>query len=398
LIVGAGLGGLTAAATLMQRGHTVRVFEQASELGEIGAGIQISANASKVLQSLGLGDELKAVSVAPTAFRFKVFDTGESLHEIPLGDEHERAYGAKYYHIHRADLHHMLANAVRALDADAIVLEAAANRFEETSNSVTIHFADGSQSSGDLLIGADGIKSVIRSQIIGDIAAYFTGYVAWRGIVPADRLPQNYMDEVATNWVGPKAHAVVYYLRRGELVNFVGLVENDSWRDESWTVKDSWDKLKADFMPWHDDVQILIDNLPRNQCYRWALYNRAPVTDWSSAKATLLGDAAHPTLPFMAQGAAMAIEDAAILSRALAETGSIEAALELYQDNRYERTARIQLGASALGEVYRLQTVAEIKAGLTQHDIGKDRNRWLYSYDPLTAPLVRRGKKTPADC
>ena len=392
LIVGAGLGGLTAAAILLQRGHTVRVYEQAAALGEVGAGIQISANACKVLQELGLGDALDALAVAPTAFRFQVFNSGELLHEIPLGDSHEQAFGAKYYHIHRADLHSMLARRVTELDRDAIVLKRSARSFAEDHESILLRFADGSETRGDLLIGADGIKSAVRAQIIGDIAAYFTGYVAWRAVVDADQLPANYMDKVCTVWVGPQAHAVVYYLRRGELLNFVGIVENDDWRDESWTVKDSWDKLKADFVPWHEDVQLLIDSLPRLDCYRWALYNRPPVTAWSTARATLLGDAAHPTLPFMAQGAAMAIEDSAILVRALAQADTVDAALQLYQHNRYARTARIQNGSNQMGELYHLNTVAKLREGFDRHDISSDQHHWLYSYDPLTVPLIPPGE------
>ena len=178
-------------------------------------------------------------------------------------------------------------------------------------------FANGTTASGDLLIGADGIKSAIRAQILGATKAEFTNYVSWRATVPSSRLPSDYMERVSTNWMGPNAHVIVYYIRRGELLNFVGLVEDDTWLDESWTVKAPWARLKADFTPWHPKVQMLIDAMDKDNCYRWAMYNRPPVTGWSTARATLLGDAAHPTLPFMAQGAAMAIEDGAIIARAL---------------------------------------------------------------------------------
>src|SRR4030095_8199110 len=216
------------------------------------------------------------------------------------GAVHESTYGAKYYHLHRADLHAALATMVRELDADAIVLDAAARRFTESRDSVTVQFANGATASGDLLIGADGIKSAIRAQIVGATNAEFTGYVSWRAIVPSSRLPPDFMERVCTNWVGPNAHVIVYYLRRGELVNFVGLVEDETWLDESWTVRSPWAKLKADSAPWHPSVQLLIDAMDKDQCYRWAMYNRPPITGWSTARATLLGDAAHPTLPFMA--------------------------------------------------------------------------------------------------
>ena len=388
LIIGAGIGGLTAAAVLLQRGYRVRVFEQASALGEIGAGIQISANASRVLHYLGLEGPLADVAVTPVAFHYRLYNNGDVLHEIPLGATHERNYGAKYYHLHRADLHGLLAARVRELDPDAVVLGAAAESFTETASSVTVDFKDGTRATGDVLIGADGIKSTIRSQIVGPSSAEFTGYVSWRAVVPSSRLPADFMPRICTNWVGPNAHVIVYYLRRGELINFVGLVEDDTWRDESWTVKSSWDILKADFAPWHSDVQKLIDAMDKDQCYRWAMYNRAPVTGWSTSRATLLGDAAHPTLPFMAQGAAMAIEDGVILARALESTSTIAGGIDLYARSRYARTARVQTGSNELGKLYHLRTEAELRAGFANRDIAKERGQWVFSYDPFTAPLA----------
>ena len=388
MIAGAGLGGLTAAAVLLQRGYRVRIYEQVATLGEIGAGIQISANASRVLHSLGLEPQLAAAAVTPAAFEYRLYSNGDLLHAIPLGESHERQYGAKYYHLHRADLHAVLAAKVRELDPGAIVLESAAESFSETRDSVTLHFAGGGSASGELLIGADGIKSAIRAQVLGASNATFTGYVSWRALVPAARLPANFMERVCTNWVGPAAHVIVYYLRRGEIVNFVGLVEDDTWRDESWTVKAPWERLKADFAPWLPKVQTLIDAMDRDQCYRWAMYDRAPVSDWSTSRVTLLGDAAHATLPFMAQGAAMAIEDGMILARALEAAPSISAALELYQQSRRERTARVQTGSSELGKLYHLRTEQELRAAFGRRDLARERGQWLYSYDPLTAPLT----------
>lgn len=388
LIVGAGLGGLTAAAVLLERGHRVRVFEQAPSLGEIGAGIQISANASRVLHALGLEGELKAVAVTPRTFYFRLFASGDLLAEIPLGEAHERSYGASYYHLHRADLHAILAAKVRALDPSAVVLESAATRFIENRDSVTLELANGARASGDLLIGADGIKSAIRAQILGPSNATFTGYVSWRALVPTDRLPPNFMERVCTNWVGPAAHVITYLLRRGDLVNFVGLVEDDTWRDESWTVKAPWERLKADFAPWHPHVQTLIDNVNKDQCYRWAMYDRAPVRGWSTERVTLLGDAAHATLPFMAQGAAMALEDGVVLARALDAAPSIAAALETYEATRFERTARVQLGSADLGKLYHLRTEQELRDAFAKRDIATERGKWLYSYDPFTTPLA----------
>jgi salicylate hydroxylase len=387
IIIGAGIGGLTAAAVLLDRGHRVRVYEQAPALGEIGAGIQISANASRVLHRLGLEEALMKVAVIPCAQHFRVYSTGELLHEIPLGAAHEQSHGAKYYHLHRADLHAVLAAKVRELDPDAVVLRAMAESYTETRDSVTVKLANGTTASGDLLIGADGIRSAIRAQILGATKAEFTNYVSWRATVPSSRLPPDYMERVSTNWMGPNAHVIVYYIRRGELLNFVGLIEDDTWLDESWTVKAPWARLKADFLPWHPKVQMLIDALDKDSCYRWAMYNRPPVTGWSTARATLLGDAAHPTLPFMAQGAAMAIEDGPIIARALETESSIGAALDVYQRSRYERTARVQIGSNEMGKLFHQRTEEDLRRGFEGRDLAKERNAWLFSYDPWTAPL-----------
>jgi salicylate hydroxylase len=392
IIIGAGIGGLTAAAVLLQRGHRVRVYEQAPALGEIGAGIQISANASRVLHGLGLEDALGRTAVTPTAQHFRLYSSGDLVQEIPLGEAHERSHGAKYYHLHRADLHAVLAAKVRELDGDAVVLRAAAERFTETRDSVTVKFANGTTASGEVLIGADGIKSAIRAQILGPTKAEFTGYVSWRAIVPSSRLPADYMERVSTNWMGPNAHVIVYYLRRGELLNFVGLVEDATWLEESWTVKAPWSRLKADFAPWHPKVQLLIDAMDKDKCYRWAMYNRPPVTGWSTDRVTLLGDAAHPTLPFMAQGAAMAIEDGVIIARVLEQESSTSAALDLYQRSRYERTARVQIGSNEMGKLFHLRTEEDLRRGFAGRDLAKERNAWLFSYDPWTAPLAPRAE------
>jgi salicylate hydroxylase len=286
----------------------------------------------------------------------------------------------------------VLAAKVRELDPEAVTLRAAAERFTETRDSVTVKFANGATASGELLIGADGIKSAIRAQILGPTKAEFTGYVSWRAIVPSSRLPPDYMERVSTNWMGPNAHVIVYYLRRGELLNFVGLVEDETWLEESWTVKAPWSRLKADFAPWHPKVQLLIDAMDKDNCYRWAMYNRPPVTGWSTEHATLLGDAAHPTLPFMAQGAAMAIEDGPIIARALEQESSTRAALDLYQRSRYERTARVQIGSNEMGKLFHLRTEEDLRRGFAARDLAKERNAWLFSYDPWSAPLAARAE------
>ena len=196
IISGAGIGGLTAAACLLQEGYDVRVYEQAPSLGEVGAGIQTSANAVKVLHHIGLAEKLADVCVKPKSFEFRLFNSGEVLHKIPLADAHEKAHGAPYYHVHRSDIHEILANRVLELDPDCITLNSRAIGFDENEEGVTLNLADGRKISGDVLIGADGIKSPIRDQIIGVTSPNFTGQVAWRATVPVEKLPADFMDKI----------------------------------------------------------------------------------------------------------------------------------------------------------------------------------------------------------
>lgn len=388
LIAGAGIGGLTLAACLLQRGLRVRIYEQAPALGEIGAGVQASANAVKVLDSLGLRNALDKVAVRPRAFEFRRFDTAELMHRIPLGEQHERTHGAPYYHLHRADLHELLAARVLALAPGCITLDAKAESFEEDADGVTLNLSGGRQVSGDLLVGADGIKSAIRSQILGETPVSYTGDVAWRAVIPVERLPAGIMEPVSTVWCGPGKHAVMYYLRGCKLMNFVGLVEHGQPETESWTQRRPWEELKADYQGWHPDIQTVIDAVDRDSCFRYALNNRPPVGHWSTGKATLLGDAAHPSLPYMASGAAMAIEDAAVLARCLEAETSVAQAVQRYERSRLERTARIVNESTASRSLYRIEDADEMRRAFQQKNLTQERSQWLYSYDPLTVPLA----------
>ncbi|MGE3934220.1 MAG: FAD-dependent monooxygenase [Rhodospirillaceae bacterium] len=388
LIAGAGIGGLAAAANLMKAGHDVTIYEQAPVLSEVGAGIQLSANAMHVLIHLGLGPEIARVGVQPGAYVFKLFDTAEEIQRFALSADHERLHGAPYYQLHRADLHDMLAATARALKPDVVQLNRRAVGFEETGAGVTLRFADGGSATGDMLIGADGLKSVVRRQIAGDVPATYTGDGAWRVTIPREKLPPDFLEKVMHVWMGPGGHVVSYFLRGGALLNFVGIVETDDVSEESWTAKFPWENFKADFKGWNNDVQTIIDRADRDACYRWSLHNRPPIRDWSTPRVTILGDAAHPTLPYLAQGAVMAIEDGAVLTRALAQCATIPEALALYQRNRVDRTARIVEQSTFNRTLFHLPTVEAIRKAFATRNEGADRNTWLYSYNPLTVPLT----------
>ena len=394
LIAGAGIGGLSAALCLAKAGHEVNVFEQQSQFVEIGAGIQCGANALRVMDYLGLLDQLQALAVTPESVLFRDYQSGETLYDMQLGQAYADKYGAPYYHLHRADLHKVLVEALVRRAPSALVLNAGVTEFLESATDVSVRLSDGRVFQGDCLVGADGIRSLVRSQMHAKPEPLFTGNVAWRAVVPVERLPDDWMDKIASNFVGPNKHAVLYYLRKQRLANLVGVVENKQWTEDSqwvedsWVVNSPWAEMKADFDGWHPTVQEIIDAADKDQCYRWALYSLKPFNNWSSKRVTLLGDAAHATLPFMASGAALAIEDGRILARALDQAESLASGLQLYQRNRFDRTARVQTTSAQFGNIYHLKNKLMLKAAFGAiRLLGGKGEAFLPEYDANTVPL-----------
>jgi salicylate hydroxylase len=315
IVAGGGIGGLTAALSLIERGFEVEIYEQAPVLREVGAGVQISANGMLVFRELGLSARIMEEAAHPERREIRMWNTGQAWTAFDLGTVSVQTYGHPYVTMYRPDLLDILSDAVTTAAPGALRLGHCAVGFEIVGERVVLRFNDGSTAEGDGLIGADGIHSVIRAGLHGSDNAEFTGLVAWRGVIPMEVLPSRLARLVSSNWVGPGRHVVQYPLRRGTLMNFVGVVERQDWREESWTTPGSHADMLADFAGWHDDVQRLIEAIP--QPYLWALKLRPPLPSWSVGRITLLGDACHPTLPFLAQGAVMAIEDGYVLGRAI---------------------------------------------------------------------------------
>lgn len=387
-IVGAGPGGLTLALACRHAGLAdVTVYEQAPAIETVGAGLQLSPNAARVLQTLGLREELRAIAFYPQAVHFRAWRSGFLIAMRPLGRFSEARYGAPYYHVHRGDLQQLLLGRVLALGVPVHTgMELRAVRQDPAG--VIAEFADAGQRSHDVLIGCDGIHSAVRGALFGASSPRFTGHLAWRGLVPAARLPPGLLEPVVTAWLGPRKHFVNYFVRGGELVNFVGVIEDASWQGDSWREPGDPARLRADFADWHPVIGRIID--AAEDVFRWALHDHAALDNWTRGRVTLLGDACHPMLPYLAQGAAMAIEDAWVLARMLDQhDDDPEAALLDYERYRRPRTARVQARSREQGEEFHIAdrwriAARNLKLGLGSRylpDFAMQQFDWLHGYD-----------------
>ena len=384
LIAGGGIGGLTAALALADIGCQVAVFEQAAEFAEVGAGIQLSPNASRVLHKLGLKEALQEVAFLPEGTQFRHWRSGRVISENVLGDAVRARYGAPYYHIHRGDLMAVLVQAARANSNIELHIDAPVKHFSDEADGLALTVGDAIHL-GDVLVGADGIHSRISAGLWGGQAPEFTGNVAWRVLVPTAQLPDKLIRPMSTVWWGPRKHFVHYYVRAGQWVNCVCVVEKEGWQVESWTERGDFQELKEDFSSWHSDIQQLLDCADPSQLFKWALFDRAPMPQWGKGRVTLLGDACHPTLPFMAQGAAMAIEDAAVLAGCLAQKHSITGSLQRYEDLRRARTAGVQAGSRRNARVFHLSGIPAWLRNRAAKRAGSRTMDGLYRYDALSA-------------
>ena len=395
-IVGGGLGGLAAALFLRKAGLDATVYEQVPELREVGAGIVVSPNMVRPLRKIGLGEKLSAFAVRlEAAWEFRRWTDGRVLFVQPMGDECERLYGTHCYVAHRADLVALLQRALpqHPLRLDHRCIDVAQNEHEAE---LTFASAGGrtTKVSADVVIGADGIHSLVSRAVARQIDARFSGLCAFRCLVPAEKAPEIALRPVQTLWLGPGRHFVHYPISAGRLVNVVAIVPAGNWRNESWTADGEISDLSAQFEGWDHRVQQLIRSAASTK--RWAMYDRDPLERWSEGRITLLGDAAHAMLPFFAQGAAQAIEDAVVLADCLqiADAGSVPQALQRYEAIRRPRTSQVQRMSRGREVRNHLPDGPEQERRDSEFASGDPlrQSAWLYGHDaervdnPLSSP------------
>ena len=367
-IVGAGMGGLATAAALRRVGIDVTVYEQAQQFARIGAGIQIGCNAMRVLRELGLESRLRQQSFYPRSWNNRDWRTGEVKFDMIFGEAAERRFGAPYLLAHRGDLHAALASIV---PDDCIRLDHRLVGFDESAGGVRLTFANGATAVADAVVGADGVHSIVRDILFGVSKANFTGRIAYRTTYPAALLGGQKIGD-CTKWWGEDRHIVIYYVKpdRSE-VYFVTSQPEPDFRVESWSAKGDVGELRSGFTGFDSEVEHVLAACP--DVHKWAIFDREALDQWVDGNVTLLGDACHPMTPYMAQGAAMAIEDAAVLSRCLegVDASGVADALRRFEATRKERTTRVQ-------ETSRANRWLKEK---TDTD-------WVYAYDAWTVPLA----------
>ena len=365
LVAGGGIGGLAAALALSRKGYAVRVLEQSSEFKEIGASIQLGPNVFRMFERLGLRESIDRFAVYPENLVMMDGITGEEVTRVPVGSDafRQRFGGYPYAVIHRADMHQVYLEACMAEKNIELSVLRKALRYEDKGDTVLLHMEGGEAIEGCALIGADGLWSRVRDQLLGDGKPRVSGHIAYRAVLPRAQVPDGLWRNDVVLWAGPKTHLVHYPLRRGELYNLVAVFHSDKY-EEGWNTFGDPEELHRKFSDERPEVMTLLAKI--NAWKMWVLCDREPVREWSKGRVTLLGDAAHPMLQYLAQGANMATEDAVVLAACVELSGgNLESAFRRYQDERYLRTGKVQMTARYYGDVYHAAGVArELRNGL----------------------------------
>jgi len=386
-VIGAGLGGLAAGVALRQAGFDVDVYEQAPELTEIGGGINLGPNAVRVLYRLGLRPALDREAVRPLSTHQRRWQDGRTLQLAPLNPRCEELYGAPHLTVHRADL---LAIIASGFAPERLHLGHRLVGLSDKGDRVEAWFENSVRMTADVVIGADGINSTVRAALLGEEAPRFAGCVAYRGLVPVERIADLGLELGSQSWVGPGGHFVHYFVSRGRLLNFVGWTEHDTWSREDWTDRATIGRALQAFAGWHPQLRRIIG--AADTCFIWALFDREPLPRWSIGRITLLGDACHPMYPFMGQGAAQAMEDGATLAACLSAAGGgvPDVALRRYEELRRPRVTRLQGMSRANKTRFHLPDGPAQEARDAEWARAGDRSpdalRWLYEFDATELP------------
>jgi salicylate hydroxylase len=383
LIIGAGIGGLALALALQRRGRAVAVYERSPQLGEVGAGVMLTPNSNLILDHLGVLAEVEKGATRPGITQVRHYQTGAEMSTTHIGDAFTARFGKPYLDVHRVHIHAALHHAVRAADSGCIHVGHDLVDLSQDADGVMARFANGTTARGPVLVGCDGVRSVVKGKIGINDAARYTGNLAWRGLLPIESLPPHQRGPEITIWTGPGHHFVEYTIKNGMMKNYVAIANVATWEEEGWSIKAKVEDPLKEFAGWHQDVINIIAATPPDGCLKWGLFDRDPLPRWSQDRVTILGDAAHPMLPFMAQGAAMALEDAIVLARCLERDAGIADALARYERARRERTGWCQLQSREAGKMFqRLASRAELDGDRAE------RARRLYVYDAMNVDIA----------
>ena len=375
-VVGGGIGGLATALAMTQAGFKVTVHERSAQLVDQGAGITLAPNATRVLYHLGLGPALEETAVTPPQTEYRHYRTSAVIMRMITRD-FRALYGAPYLRLHRWDLQHAMITRLAQVAPGALRLGSSVDQLESRGDHVALRFADGRMETADMVVAADGIRSAIREALFNPAPPVFAGFVAWRGLVDTADLPQHLHESAVA--FGQGRHINRYLVRRGELLNFIAVAHRDNWEAEGWMIPAPLDEFLAEFASFDEGTRTIISRPVLGQVFKWGLFGRPWLEQWWSGRVVLLGDAAHPMLPFLGQGAANALEDAMILTRCLTTESTPERSFALYQQTRGPRVRDATEQAARRGDRYLGEPTADSLKG---NEPGAE-----YAYDAVAGPL-----------